>query len=230
MKLKTLHRSLPTLIATALLFLAGIASAQANPKPTQGPVEVITETTGEITKVLENRELPELSRQNKVIDVVDKRVHFETVCKLVLARNYKKFSKDQRKDFIREFRRHLLFTYWNNATTFEFDTGAAQAFHTGVGNEIEGIGLPMFDSSAHYGGIRRAPRTLCFTDTRHRHRYDGSKRDHQPFHKVLSSRFVFRGRQINEVAGCCRTVTSFNYRRDFGGQIARYFGTQRALR
>ena len=121
MKLKTLHRSLPTLIATALLFLAGIASAQANPKPTQGPVEVITETTGEITKVLENRELPELSRQNKVIDVVDKRVHFETVCKLVLARNYKKFSKDQRKDFIREFRRHLLFTYWNNATTFEFE-------------------------------------------------------------------------------------------------------------
>ena len=118
---KTMPSSLRALAATTLLSLTGTLTAQDATKPSRSPVEVIRATTEEITKVLENRELPELTQQNQVMDVIDRQVDFETVCKLVLARNYKKFSKEQRTKFIHEFRRHLLFTYWNNATTFEFE-------------------------------------------------------------------------------------------------------------
>ncbi len=111
-------RPLPLLVG---LLLTGFAAAQTSPPPAKGPVEVIKETTYAITKVLENDDLPELTQQNKVIEVVDERVDFETVCKLVLATNYKKFSGDQRKQFVQEFRRHLLFTYWNNASSLDFE-------------------------------------------------------------------------------------------------------------
>ncbi len=36
-------------------------------------------------------------------------------------------------------------------TGFELDTGTALAFHLGVQNQVEGIGLPLFDESAQFG-------------------------------------------------------------------------------
>ncbi|MDX2000453.1 MAG: CARDB domain-containing protein, partial [Thermoanaerobaculia bacterium] len=36
-------------------------------------------------------------------------------------------------------------------TTFEFDTGSAVAFHLGVQNQVQGIGLPIFDNSSSFG-------------------------------------------------------------------------------
>ncbi|MCB1037401.1 MAG: hypothetical protein KDD47_26455, partial [Acidobacteria bacterium] len=40
-------------------------------------------------------------------------------------------------------------------TTFEFDTGEAQAFRIGVQNGVEGIGLPIFDRSTDLGSAGR---------------------------------------------------------------------------
>ena len=36
-------------------------------------------------------------------------------------------------------------------SAFEFDTGDALAFHLGVQNDVEGIGVPIFDHSAEFG-------------------------------------------------------------------------------
>jgi hypothetical protein len=36
-------------------------------------------------------------------------------------------------------------------SAFEFDTGEALAFHLGVQNDVEGIGVPIFDNSAEFG-------------------------------------------------------------------------------
>ncbi len=40
-------------------------------------------------------------------------------------------------------------------STFEFDTGDAVAFHLGVRNDVQGIGLPQFDDSDLYGSAGR---------------------------------------------------------------------------
>jgi len=40
-------------------------------------------------------------------------------------------------------------------TTFEFETGDAVAFHQGVRNDVEGIGLPIYDNSQVYGSDGR---------------------------------------------------------------------------
>ncbi|MDJ0852191.1 MAG: CARDB domain-containing protein [Myxococcota bacterium] len=39
-------------------------------------------------------------------------------------------------------------------TTFEFESGDAIAFHQGVRNEVEGLGIPIYDNSALYGSER----------------------------------------------------------------------------
>jgi len=40
-------------------------------------------------------------------------------------------------------------------SSFEFDTGDAVAFHVGVRNDVQGIGLPLFDDSALFGSDGR---------------------------------------------------------------------------
>jgi subtilase family serine protease/flagellar hook assembly protein FlgD len=40
-------------------------------------------------------------------------------------------------------------------SSFEFDTGEAEAFHLGVRNDIQGIGLPLYDSSDLFGSAGR---------------------------------------------------------------------------
>lgn len=40
-------------------------------------------------------------------------------------------------------------------STFEFDTGEALAFHVGIQNQVEGIGLPLYDDTALFGSNSR---------------------------------------------------------------------------
>ncbi|GAB2191576.1 hypothetical protein MAH1_31840 [Sessilibacter sp. MAH1] len=40
-------------------------------------------------------------------------------------------------------------------SSFEYDTGDALAFHAGVRNDIQGLGIPLFDNSALYGSDGR---------------------------------------------------------------------------
>ena len=123
-----LSRRIRTRLATfreRLFFASGVlalALGQAkSPAPKENPRQVIDKTTTVITEILRDQKLGDQKKQEKVMEVVDKRVHFETICKLVLAKSWRKFSADQRKRFIAEFRRHLLLTYWNQATTFDFE-------------------------------------------------------------------------------------------------------------
>lgn len=53
------------------------------------------------------------------------------------------------KEFYRNFAdRYDFLVVFSN---FEFETGDAKAFHLGVRNDVDGIGLQRFDNSAHFG-------------------------------------------------------------------------------
>lgn len=115
---------LRTLLFGMLLVLCSAQNTSTHTPlaPKESARQVIENTTLLVTRTLKNQALKDLEKQDEVIAVVNKRVDFETVSKLVLARGYRKFSKDQREQFISEFRHHLLLTYWNNATLFEFES------------------------------------------------------------------------------------------------------------
>ena len=93
--------------AVALLALsAGGAGAE------DGPRQVVETTANQVLAVLNQKELPLDEKRSKIEDIVYAHVDFETLSRLVLARNWKRFDERQYADFKNEFKRHLSGTYW----------------------------------------------------------------------------------------------------------------------
>jgi len=134
--------------ALALVFATGVPLAAAQERPTP---QLVTEPFA-ISGEFEARHIED--RENvTVIELVgsyDRRRNGETNVepRALVAREFLRLHPD-RYDFLVVF------------TTFEFDTssgtegGDALAFHLGVRNDVEGIGLPLFDNSPLFGSDGR---------------------------------------------------------------------------
>jgi phospholipid transport system substrate-binding protein len=110
---------------TGLLGLAPVAllalfGSPQDKEPAQTAREVVEHTTTVVATTLLDKEMASEDKLRIVQGQVDQAVDFPTISKLVLARNYKKFTEAQREEFIGEFRRHLMFTYWKNASSVKF--------------------------------------------------------------------------------------------------------------
>lgn len=95
-------RLLAALVLGLLPFTAHAASE---------PKAVVQKTSDDILAVLADKSLSSQARRDKVEQIVLESVDFPTLCKLVLARNWTKFSPEQQKAFQDEFQRHLAQTY-----------------------------------------------------------------------------------------------------------------------
>jgi phospholipid transport system substrate-binding protein len=91
--------------ALLLCAIAGIAQAQEDPK------SVVQANADKIIAVLSNESLSKEQKRQQVEDIVVSGVDFTTLSKLVLARNWSKFTPEQQQEFMTEFRRHLSQTY-----------------------------------------------------------------------------------------------------------------------
>src|SRR5262245_1710548 len=91
------------LAVTAVLLLA--AAAQPSPR------DVVQRTSDEVLAVLAEPGLSKADRREKVKAIVLANTDFETLCRLVLARNWRRFSPEQQREFRREFEDHLSATY-----------------------------------------------------------------------------------------------------------------------
>lgn len=91
----------------ALLVCAtvGLARAQEDPKA------VVQANADKIIAVLANDALSKDQKRQQVEDIVVSGVDFTTLSRLVLARNWSRFSPAQQQEFMTEFRRHLSQTY-----------------------------------------------------------------------------------------------------------------------
>lgn len=96
-------------IALATLVLAPFARAE-----NEEPKQVVEQITGKVIEVLANDSLATEQKRAKVQDIVYAWVDFETMSRLVLARNWKRLSEAQQKDFVEQFRQHLSNTYGKN--------------------------------------------------------------------------------------------------------------------
>jgi phospholipid transport system substrate-binding protein len=97
-------------VATALLCvaLAGVTAYAA-----QTPRDVVQQLGDEVLAVLKDKSISNDEKRERILDISRRGVDFETLSRLVLARNWSKLTADEQQRFQEEFRRHLAVTYGN---------------------------------------------------------------------------------------------------------------------
>jgi len=85
--------------------LAGRAHAQMSPR------DVVQTTADQVIAVLAQKDLSKEQRKEQVKRIVMEHTDFDTLCKLVLARNWSTFTPQQQQEFRQEFEAHLSATY-----------------------------------------------------------------------------------------------------------------------
>jgi phospholipid transport system substrate-binding protein len=83
------------------------------------PRGVVEGTTSAVIDVLADRGLSADEKRQRVEQIVYGRVDFETLSRLVLARNWNQLSPEQQKHFMEEFRRNLSATYGRNVESYK---------------------------------------------------------------------------------------------------------------
>ena len=103
-----LLRCFPAALLGLLLLLPRPGAAAA----TDAATELVRTTLDSVLAVLRDKGMPAEQRRTKVEAIAYTNFDFETISKLVLARNWPKLSAKQQGDFVVEFKRHLSATYW----------------------------------------------------------------------------------------------------------------------
>jgi phospholipid transport system substrate-binding protein len=100
--------------ALLLTFLVGTAPATA-----QSPSQVVDGLANQVVSVLKNGALDSQQKRAAIENIAYGAIDFTTLCKLVLARNWPKFSPAQRTEFEQEFKQHLSMTYGRNVDSYK---------------------------------------------------------------------------------------------------------------
>ena len=118
-------------LAVGLLWAAA-ALAPAGPlhaEPAEDPRALVERTLDDVLVVLRDDSLSLAERRSRVEVIAYGRFDFETISRLVLARNWKKLTPEQRDEFVVEFKRHLSNSYWKTLYDNrgrELEVGASQ--------------------------------------------------------------------------------------------------------
>lgn len=108
---------------------AAAAKAPANAALTEAPRKLIDETAVKIVAILARKSDPAEKRVKEIEAIAYELFDFTTMSKLVLARNWRKLSTEQRTTFVAEFKRHLSHTYGTRLDRYDqerVDVYAAQ--------------------------------------------------------------------------------------------------------
>lgn len=100
-----------SLVVGMSLGVATLAPAAEGPDITIVPRDLIDDAAGKIVAILANSDQPSETRVSQIEEIAYDIFDFTTMSKLVLARNWRKLDKEQRADFVREFKRNLSRTY-----------------------------------------------------------------------------------------------------------------------
>jgi phospholipid transport system substrate-binding protein len=78
----------------------------------------VQETVDAVIAILADKSLTVEQRRHRVEEIVYAHFDFETLSRLVLARNWKDLTPEQQKAFVEEFKRHLSVTYGKNVESY----------------------------------------------------------------------------------------------------------------
>ena len=110
-------RSLAAAVASALALT--FASVYASPAAEASARQVVESTVADVLAVLQTDGLDVETRRTRIEGIAYARFDFETMGKLVLARNWKRFDPQQREQFVSEFKRHLSRSYGTRIERYE---------------------------------------------------------------------------------------------------------------
>lgn len=82
------------------------------------PSDVVSKTSSAVIEILQNKDLSLREKREKIEKVVYSNVDFDIVSRLVLARNWNRFSDAQQDEFVKEFKKHISATYSKNIDDF----------------------------------------------------------------------------------------------------------------
>lgn len=108
-------------VRTAALSALLLVFATAGPQTAEaaGARDVVESTVEQVLVVLRVPDLTVDERRSRIEQIVYVQFDFETMSRLVLARNWKRFDPSQREAFIREFKRHLSRSYGTRLSRYE---------------------------------------------------------------------------------------------------------------
>ncbi|GIW45965.1 MAG: hypothetical protein KatS3mg077_3247 [Candidatus Binatia bacterium] len=129
------HRgTLGTLLRNSLAAFVSCLVAASHTLAAETPREVIEKTADSVLAVLRDPSLSSEEKRRRIEDIASSRFDFDTVSKLVLARNWKRLSPEQQARFVKEFRQHLSVTYGRNVDRYNNE----RAEVTGERQEADG--------------------------------------------------------------------------------------------
>ena len=106
----------PLRLLTVLVILCGAAPGVA--RGADSPAAVVQQTADAVVGVLAEKNLTVEQKRAKVQDIVYAHFDFNTLARLVLARNWKQLSPEQQKEFVEEFKKHLWMTYGKDVESY----------------------------------------------------------------------------------------------------------------
>ena len=107
-----------TALAAALwvaLAAPSFAEGEAHPSPRA----VVEDALGRVIAVLNETGASEDDRRDRIAEIAYAHFDFDTMSKLVIARPWRKFTKEQRAEFIAEFKTHLARSYGRRLSRYE---------------------------------------------------------------------------------------------------------------
>ncbi len=102
-----------------LLLMPAPAIASTPEGAGDGPQQVIDRTVVEVLAVLADRARPSEERRAELEALARQRFDFGTMSRLVLARNWKRFSKPQQTEFVEGFTSYLVNDYGSRLDRYE---------------------------------------------------------------------------------------------------------------
>jgi phospholipid transport system substrate-binding protein len=105
--------------ALALVAFCALAAAGARADDTEAARAVVDRTVTEVLAVLNEPGLSTDQRRNRIEAIALDRFDFDTMSKLVLARNWRRFSPDQQGQFVEQFREYLSASYGDRIERYD---------------------------------------------------------------------------------------------------------------
>jgi len=113
----------PIFICVAFVLLGGSLAIAADENEdealTSRPRAIMQETAEQVVTILARRDRPAEERIEEIKEIAYEIFDFQTMSKLVLARNWRKLDARQRREFVEEFKRHLSRTYGSRLDRYE---------------------------------------------------------------------------------------------------------------
>ncbi len=110
-------------LATAVLVAAvsclAAAGTRAATESGAGARAVIAETVEEVLAVLRDESVPTEGRIRSIEEIVYGRFDLCVMSRLVLARNWKRFSEEQKAEYVEEFKRYLTNSYGSRIERYD---------------------------------------------------------------------------------------------------------------